>query len=350
MTILRLVFASAVVLFGISLLAMTVVLSLKGESRATLAVGIALSIAVLGLIALEVRVARRPWRTHVLSKSAPLLGLMAIVGCGLLLPEIDRVKVGATIYTALDRRISRPHAKRIREVVPSLLREMRTDPIFANMKTQSVDGVRFLEYVPRPSTAGAILFLHGNGGNSPLMPFAWKPFADRHDLAILCPSYGLGFWDAASAKTVERVRRYAVEELRVPADRLWLAGISDGGKGVTYAASRDPRSFRGLIYISPTMTDYDGIPFLSSTHTQRELVASKFHDDWRDRPVIVFQGGEDINVDRASVDRAVDVLRKAGVNVTYPRDNYATEDHFLFFGRRDDVFQDLAAWMFPSDR
>jgi len=267
-------------------------------------------------------------------------------GC---LPEIDRIKLGASILTRLVPGMDRSRARRIRAVTMGLAREIESDPVarglapVTHLAAAEVLGFDFdtghsYAYVPPHEPGerlGAVVFLHGNAGNFQVMPWAWKPFADRHRFAVIAPTFGFGFWGPGGVAAVERARVDALARLPIDAGRVYLAGLSDGGKGVTRTAAAHPDHYRGLIYLSPTLL-------------LAELGAPAFTAAWRGRPIAVFQGGRDWNVRQASVDPAVALLRAGGAEVTYVV--YPEEDHFLFFARRDDVFRRLEGWMDPGPR
>ena len=59
-------------------------------------------------------------------------------------------------------------------------------------------------------------------------------------------------------------------------------------------------------------------------------------------------GGRDWNVPKATVDPAVDVLRAQGGDVTYVVD--PEEDHFLFFARCEELFEQIRRRMNQVER
>ncbi len=71
--------------------------------------------------------------------------------------------------------------------------------------------------------------------------------------AVRRPTFGFGFWGPGGVAAVERARVDALARLPIDAGRVYLAGLSDGGKGVTRTAAAHPDHYRGLIYLSPTM-------------------------------------------------------------------------------------------------
>jgi poly(3-hydroxybutyrate) depolymerase len=260
-----------------------------------------------------------------------------------LVPEVDRVTLGAALLTRLDPWMGREHGRRIRRVLASLYDEMASDHEAGTLRSNasapfleligaSFDAGHYYAYVPPHAPGerlGAVIVLHGNAGNFQLFAWAWRPFADRHRFAIICPTYGFGFWGEGGGEAVERARRHALTTLPIDEDRVFLGGISDGGNGVTRSGTIYPDAYAGLIYVSPTMV-------------VEEVTSREFLAGWQGRPVLVLQGDDDHNVLKRDVDAAVEAMRARGVAVTY--DVFPGEDHFLFFGRRDDVFDRVEAW------
>jgi pimeloyl-ACP methyl ester carboxylesterase len=260
------------------------------------------------------------------------------------IPEIDRFKLVAAILTRLVPGMTRAEGLRVRRVLPELAREMEADPSARGVPAVSrltISGLLFGDvdvghsytYTPPPGAGdamGMVVFLHGNGGNTRACPWALRPFADRHRFAILCPTSGFGFWGPGGVEAVERALSHALERFPVDPGRVYLAGLSDGGKGVTRSASAHPRRYRGLIYLSPTMRP-------------DELSAPAFRDAWRGRPILVVQGDRDRLVPKESVDPAVTLLREQGADVSY--EVFPGEDHFLFFARREELCDLIGRWI-----
>ena len=261
-----------------------------------------------------------------------------------LIPEVDQVKLAVTLMSRLVPWMKRDHASRLRQIATRLALEAEMQPDQRELGSvsylavdeligRSFDAGHYYAYVPKPRAGeklGAIVFLHGNGGNLKLFAWAWRAFAEEARFAIICPTYGFGFWGEEGAATVERVRRDALEHFPIDHDRVYLGGISDGGNGVTRTGRRYPHAYRGLIYFSPTMR-------------RDELGSDAFSRGWAGRPVLVFQGDRDWNVPKKSVDPAIDLLREQGCRVTYSV--FPGEDHFLFFARSRELFDAIRRWM-----
>lgn len=260
------------------------------------------------------------------------------------LPEIDLVKLGAQVVSRVVPWVRPDHCRRIREVTLAHYREVEADPngralapvyhlALAELLGLDFDTGHYYVYLPRaePGEAlGAVVFLHGNAGNFKVLPWAWRRLAEEKRLAIVCPTFGYGLWDEGGVEAVERVRSDAVARLGLDAGRIYLAGLSDGGKGVTRTATAHPDAYRGLIYLSPTML-------------LDELADPRFVAAWAGRPVLVATGGLDWNVRPETVAPAVDRLRDAGCLVESLFD--PEEDHFYFFGRLDFLLDRIGGWM-----
>jgi predicted esterase len=113
--------------------------------------------------------------------------------------------------------------------------------------------------------------------------------------------------------------------------RVHLAGLSNGGLGVSHtAASEHSRRFRSLIFLSPICDT-------------RALESYVFEDHWRAKPALIITGEADDRVPIQHVKECAESMRKAGVAVklsTYPSVN-----HFLVFSHRDQCMKEISEWL-----
>ncbi len=264
-----------------------------------------------------------------------------------LVPERDQVALMVSLAT-------RPifwsaRSRTIRETTLDLYRSIEADPAARGLGAVTHLGLleavggdfrrseHSFAYVPQPRPGerlGLVVFLHGNGGNFQVLPWAWRGFAEARRFAILCPTFGLGFWGEGGVEAVDRSLDDALARWPIDGGRVYLGGISDGGVGVTRSARAHPERYRGLIYVSPTMR-------------RDELAAPEFAGAWKGRPILVFQGGRDWSVRQGTVDPAVGLLRGQGSAVTYTV--FPDEDHFLFFSRPTELFGRVGEWMGTFD-
>jgi pimeloyl-ACP methyl ester carboxylesterase len=241
--------------------------------------------------------------------------------------------------------MSRTHAARVRETLaaeytamaaesPELLNlHGSTDLAINHLTGLSIHNGHYFAYIPETAPAeklGLLVFLHGNAGNFRLMIWRWRQLAETLRVAVIAPSYGFGFWGKDSPKVVDRAVEDAISRWPqiMPDQGLWLAGLSDGGNGVTRAGMVRP--WNGMVYLSATMRP-------------KELASKEFTDRWKGRPVLVLNGQKDHNVWPGSVRKAVEVLKIGGVDVSH--ECYDSEDHFMTFGAARVVDERIQRWI-----
>ncbi len=257
-------------------------------------------------------------------------------------PEIDQIKLGTYLIAAVDPVIDLAAAKHVRDVSMALYRPMESDPEYRALGSVMGDAYadrdagHAYEYVPEHREGErlpVLLFLHGSFGSFKAYFYAWRRFADAHRWIVVCPSFGWGNWyRPGGVEAVERARAHALASLPADRDRVYLAGLSNGGTGATRAAAREPDHYAGLVLLSAVI--------------ERDVVSSpSFRRGWAGRPVLVIHGDGDDRIPIHFVDEAVSVMRRGGALVTY--EVLAGEDHFLFFSALDRALADLGAWVSP---
>lgn len=257
-------------------------------------------------------------------------------------PEVDWIAAGSRSLGRLGFWMSVEQRRTLREVPLRMAREAEaaspgvppaTGFAVAELLWQPFDFGHFYDYRPETEPGerlGLLVFLHGNGGNFKVLPWAFRELAQSERLVVLCPTYGFGWWDEGGVEAIDRAVEHLLSGESIDTSRIWLGGISDGGKGVIRAARASPRRYRGLVCISPTMIE-------------TELADPVFTESWRGRPIFVAHGGRDVNVSPRSVQVGVDRLRASAIRVEFAV--YPDEDHGLFFARRRDLTTRLRLWM-----
>jgi len=115
------------------------------------------------------------------------------------------------------------------------------------------------------------------------------------------------------------------------AGRIVLAGLSNGGIGVSRAVCQNSERFRGLIYISGVMES-------------AVMESPSFLQSCKGKPVLVIHGDQDERIPLKYVEqRLAGLTGKVEVKTKY----YPSEDHFLFLSRRAEVMEDVFSWMGP---
>jgi predicted esterase len=188
-----------------------------------------------------------------------------------LLPEAD---VAVTSARAVVMTGMLP-AKDTKDLVPTLKRTFETmnqaegsspSPIvMTSLNLQTSRAFDTIEiHAPGADSHAAILFLHGYGGNFTLQCWMIAQAARRAGAATFCPSTRLaGDWwrgdgPEIAQRTLGRMRERGF-------DRIVLAGLSNGGVGASYIATRMKGSIVGLLLISGAAPDAPspGVPTLA---------------------------------------------------------------------------------------
>ena len=262
-----------------------------------------------------------------------------------LIPETEQVNLGFMILPYMDPYLTRKQAQRVSTFTLALYQEMDRDPDFWQMG--SAMGGAYADFLSLPFETGhyflyiphnrpnenlpVIVFLHGSFGNFKAYTWAWAKFAEAHGFIIIAPSFGFGDWRQpggmqTALAALEDAKRWA----QIDESRIYLAGLSNGGLGVSLLAQEAPQQFKGLIFLSPVMVT--------------EIVDQPaFQHAWKGRSVLVITGEADERIPLSYVEERVRRLKDGGVSVTYI--TYPGEDHFLFFSQLSKVLGDIFDWI-----
>jgi dipeptidyl aminopeptidase/acylaminoacyl peptidase len=177
----------------------------------------------------------------------------------------------------------------------------------------------------------AIVFLHGSVGNFKVYTWVLAELAEELGCVIIAPSFGFGMWDRPEGVGLVRdALADAGTLVTLDSGRLWLAGLSNGGLGVSQVANAMSERFRGCILVSPVISD-------------AVANSADFQKKWAGRPMLVLTGEDDERVPVSTVRAQTESLRSGGVNVRFV--TYAGEDHFLLFSRRQSVLKEIVGWL-----
>jgi predicted esterase len=261
-----------------------------------------------------------------------------------LVPEIDQVKMGSDLSPFADAIMTRAKAVRMKHLFLTAYREMQHDPDFVSVGSAMGDvfsdmlGLRFnaghlYAYIPEHKPGEklpVILFLHGAGGNFKAFVWNWKRLADSRGIAIVAPSFGCGSWHhRGGMEAIDIAYEYCRRHPELDSQRIILAGLSNGGIGVSRAMCLNPERYCGLVYISPVLEpDVVGSPV--------------FLQACAGKPILVLHGDEDERIPRRYVEEP---LRSLAGKVSVEAKYYAGEDHFLILSKRDEVLEQVGKWM-----
>jgi pimeloyl-ACP methyl ester carboxylesterase len=162
---------------------------------------------------------------------------------------------------------------------------------------------------------GGVIFLHGFGGNFTLQCWLFAHALQPSGITTFCPStsWRADWWSEQGKATVSQA---FAEMRRRGITRIYLAGLSNGGVGVSRLAQELSEQISGLVLISGV--DPDGqIPSL---------------------PILIIQGVQDERMPAALAQR---YAAAAGSRATL---HALPGDHFVLAKRADEVQQIIAAW------
>ena len=151
-------------------------------------------------------------------------------------------------------------------------------------------------------------------------------------MVLVAPSFGMGNWDPErSMPVVMAALNDAARVVPLDMSQVHLAGLSNGGLGVSYvAASEAGRRFRSFIFLSPVCDE-------------AALNSKEFSIQERDKPVLVITGENDDRVPLSYVMNCAGIMKSAGAHVEMSA--YAGADHFLVFSHRERLLEQLSDWL-----
>ncbi len=262
-------------------------------------------------------------------------------------PEIDQLKIGSYLFPHIDPFIDQQQGVRIRRLFLDIYREMRQDALFVEAGSalstcyeDILEGKRrtlhFYEYVPRHlalESYPVVIFLHGSLGNFKGYTWVLKSMADSEGYAVIAPTYGCGNWHLDEDSSVlTAVYEHCVEEPALNQKSIYLAGLSNGGRGVIREIQNHSNRYKGFVLISPVLES----KIISSVDFASSSAGKEF---------LIIHGENDRRIPATAVRTAEAILRNKGLSVA--SHYYPKEDHFLFFSQRASVIQDqdIGSWL-----
>jgi pimeloyl-ACP methyl ester carboxylesterase len=259
--------------------------------------------------------------------------------------ESALVRRSAALFTRLDPLMRAEHAQRVRSILATEYDQMLSEvpglmslPGVSDLALNQLCGIsyntgHYYAYVPPligQKKLGLWVFLHGNAGNLKIFTWRWRKLAEDLQMAVVAPTYGFGFWGKHSAKIISGCVEDACQRWPqlINQEDLWLAGLSDGGNGVTRGAGA---------------FDWSGLVYLSATMRARELAQPTFLNYSKGTPVLVLHGSRDHNVWPSMVQKSLKVLQTGGVRAE--SEWYDGEDHFLTYGAALAVDERIKRWI-----
>ncbi len=323
------------------LLAVSFIRTKRIKNRYSLAaITFSLLIILFGMIMLNAPDGLTPHHSHVKHRFYASLTFDRYVLSNIV-PEIDQIWLGFKIMPYLDYLLTSEQSQRALTLTLRHYRQMRKNPDFRQLGSvlhlgykEIITGNRekghYYLYVPvikNQSPRPVIVFLHGAGGNFKVYTHILSKLSDQLGFVIIAPSFGYtGYWDTQTGEEgILEAIDDAANQVALDRRNIYLAGLSNGGLGVSRMASKFPGDFAGLVYISPV------------------IVREELFSEWRGRPILIVTGALDRRIPVASIRSTATFWRKFGVDVTLKIDPLA--DHFLIFTRTNELLTDIKDWL-----
>ncbi|GDX78915.1 hypothetical protein LBMAG42_07260 [Deltaproteobacteria bacterium] len=261
-----------------------------------------------------------------------------------LTPERDQMRLASHLVWMIDPLIDRRESADLRVATTGIYDELAHDERYAQAGSalglaytellggSARSGQVYVDRAPGGGTQPAVVFLHGFGGAIEAYLWALRPAIHARGYALVAPSYGAGFWDnPGGIETVDATLAWMESTGAFDMDRVVIAGLSNGGLGVSRAAQAHP--WRGVAWLSGVVEADEMSAVVAKQGTQV--------------PMLVLHGAEDDRIPQDYVDRAVVVLKGSGANVTYTLVPGA--NHFLMFTHRAALEAALDSWLANVD-
>lgn len=191
---------------------------------------------------------------------------------------------------------------------------------YLNQQTPNQFDVVIVEPNIEKSPEAGIIFLHGAGGNFTLQCWLIGKASSSIDLITVCPSTSpSGYWWTSTSEVILQETVNYLHDRGV--ERIYLAGLSNGGVGASQLANHFKDSLDGLILISGAN------PYTEIT----EL------------PVLVIHGRYDERIKTPLIEQYVSAT---GAESTF----YLFEgDHFLLLKKADQVQAIIIDWLIEQE-
>lgn len=257
-----------------------------------------------------------------------------------LVPEGDQLVLATHLVWTLDPVMTRASAARLRGAIRAVYDGVESDPAFRALGTAMGDAITDRDtgrlYVFEPShTPGerrpAVVFLHGSGGSWKGYFYELAALARGRRMGVVQPSFGFGDWHRdGGVAAIERARQWAVSQPWVDPSRVYLACLSNGGRGVTRVMRAGPARYAGEVFVSAVIEP-------------QVLDAAALDPSWRTVPVLAVHGGRDERIPPSYLDDGVAALRDQRLTVTQTM--FPDEDHYLIFTARDALRAAVDQWL-----
>jgi len=141
----------------------------------------------------------------------------------------------------------------------------------------------------------------------------------------------MGNWSSSETeRVVQAALNTASRRVMLDAKAIHLAGLSNGGLGVSQLGSSHGLRLRSLIFLSPVFD-------------RSSLQSAAFARESEGRRILILTGGIDDRIPLSYVEDNVVVLKAAGARATL--EVLPDANHFMIFSHREEVLASLERWL-----
>lgn len=263
-----------------------------------------------------------------------------------IVPEKEQINLGFRLIPLVDPVLDFEQSNKVAVATMQLYNELESDPEFralgsvlgsgyCDITKRPFDNGHYFLYVPESieseTPKPAIVFLHGSGGNFKPYMWLWSKLAEKEGFVIIAPTFGFGEWNREGGfEAVKTALRDAKSKTPLHSDQIYIAGLSNGGLGVSQVVAQDAQTYKGAIFLSPIFDE-------------RPLSTREYLKSWRGRPHLVISGSKDRRTPIKYVTKYVKHFEQSRIDVTFKK--HPGEDHFLFFFRAEEVLDEIGDWL-----
>lgn len=182
-------------------------------------------------------------------------------------------------------------------------------------------------YRPQSKKRPLLIFLHGSGGNFKAYQKWFTPFAQKYDVAMAFPTWGMGKWSYERLGTrIKDVITDIRKDYEIDSNQIFLCGLSQGSLTGIKTISKGKFKPKAFISIS-------GIPYLTSNEI-RVLAET---------PIYIIHGAKDERVPVSNPKTIVSKLKNINSNISY--DEYPEQDHTLIKVKTVEILEKIFVWI-----
>lgn len=258
-----------------------------------------------------------------------------------LVPEQDQLAFGFSVMPFVDGLFTQRQASTLRRETEAIYRLADQDPAFAATTSAMPDVYRdlwglartdrrIIAYIPssavRDQPVPVVVYFHGSGGLWRAYLWILSRVAERTGAIVVAPSGGMGHWQGDEARLAFDESLAALGHVaKVDPTRVFLIGLSNGGRAVTQVLADRPEAMRAALFVSPVFDD---------------AIVGRIG---KTVPIAVLTGKRDDRVPIEYVEMMVARMRANGATPTLQTLDDA--DHFLFFTHRAHLADELVRWL-----